>query len=98
MREVLVNLIDNAVAAGPPVTVRAAIEGNTLVFEVTDKGPGVPATDRDKIFEPFHTGKTRGTGLGLAIAKRLVELHHGTIAVDDAPEGGARFRIVIPEA
>ena len=98
MREVLVNLIDNAVAAGPPVTVRAAIEGNTLVFEVIDKGPGVAPADRDKIFEPFHTGKTRGTGLGLAIAKRLVELHHGTIAVDDAPEGGARFRIVIPEA
>ncbi|MEO6772215.1 MAG: HAMP domain-containing sensor histidine kinase [Kofleriaceae bacterium] len=98
IREVLVNLIDNAVAAGPPVHVHVAVEGARLIYEVTDRGPGVPATDRDKVFEPFHTGKTRGTGLGLAIAKRLVELHRGTIAVDDAPGGGARFRIVLPEA
>jgi two-component system sensor histidine kinase HydH len=98
IREVLVNLIDNAVAAGPPVRVVVAVEGDRLVYEIIDHGPGVPAGDRDKIFEPFHTGKTRGTGLGLAIAKRLVELHRGTIAVDDAPGGGARFRIVLPEA
>jgi two-component system, NtrC family, sensor histidine kinase HydH len=98
IREVLVNLIDNAVAAGPPVHVRVAVEGQRLIYEITDHGPGVPTGDRDKIFEPFHTGKTRGTGLGLAIAKRLVELHRGTIAVDDAPGGGARFRIVLPEA
>jgi two-component system sensor histidine kinase HydH len=98
IREVLVNLIDNAVAAGPPVRVGVAVEGDRLVYEITDHGPGVPAGDRDKIFEPFHTGKTQGTGLGLAIAKRLVELHRGTLAVDDAPGGGARFRIVLPEA
>lgn len=98
IREVLVNLIDNAVAAGPPVRIAVAVEGDRLIYEIVDHGPGVPAADRDKIFEPFHTGKTRGTGLGLAIAKRLVELHRGTIAVDDAPGGGARFRIVLPEA
>jgi two-component system sensor histidine kinase HydH len=98
MREVLVNLIDNALAAGPPVRVRVAVEQGALVYEISDKGPGVPAADRDKIFEPFHTGKTRGTGLGLAIAKRIVEQHRGNISVDDAPGGGARFRIVIPEA
>ncbi len=98
MREVLVNLIDNGIAAGGPVVVNVAVEQHWLRYEVIDHGPGVPAADRDKIFEPFHTGKTRGTGLGLAIAKRLVELHRGTIAVDDAPGGGARFRISIPEA
>jgi len=98
IREVLVNLLDNGIAAGPPVRVTVAVEGDRLIYEVTDHGPGVPAADRDKIFEPFHTGKTRGTGLGLAIAKRLVELHRGTIAVDDAPGGGARFRIALPEA
>ena len=96
MREVLVNLLDNAVAAGPPVRVRVAAQGGVLAIEVSDSGPGVPAEDRDKIFEPFFTGKTRGTGLGLAIAKRVVELHGGTIRVDDAPGGGARFRIEIP--
>jgi two-component system sensor histidine kinase HydH len=95
MREVLVNLIDNAIAAGPPVRVRVTGQGG-LTIEVIDSGPGVSPEDRDKIFEPFFTGKTRGTGLGLAIAKRVVELHGGTIRVDDAPGGGARFRIEVP--
>ena len=98
MREVLVNLMDNAIAAGPPVAVTVAIAQGWLIYEVSDHGAGVPAPDREKIFEPFHTGKTRGTGLGLAIAKRLVELHRGTITVEDAPGGGACFRIAIPEA
>jgi two-component system sensor histidine kinase HydH len=98
IHEVLVNLIDNAIAAGPPARVTVAIEQGRLIYEVIDRGPGVPVADRDKIFEPFHTGKTHGTGLGLAIAKRLVDLHRGTLTVDDAPGGGARFRIAIPEA
>src|SRR3569623_487007 len=98
IREVLVNLLDNGIAAGPPVRVTVAVAGDRVIYEVADHGPGVPAADRDKIFEPVHTGKTRGTGLGLAIAKRLVERHRGTIAVDDAPGGGARFRIALPEA
>jgi two-component system, NtrC family, sensor histidine kinase HydH len=98
MREVIVNLFDNAVAAGGPVRAVVRAERSRLVIEVSDHGPGVPVEDREKIFEPFHTGKTRGTGLGLAIARRVVELHRGTIAVDAAPDGGARFRIEIPEA
>lgn len=97
MREVIVNLVDNAKQAGEPAEVRIAEQGRRLVIEVRDHGPGVPAADRDKIFEPFHTGKTQGTGLGLAITKRIVELHKGTIAVDDAPGGGALFRIEIPD-
>ena len=115
MREVLVNLVENATAAGPPVRVRVAGRGGsrgaagtaaraegaggaarTLVIEVSDSGAGVRPEDRERIFEPFFTGKTRGTGLGLAIAKRVVELHGGTIRVDDAPGGGALFRIEIP--
>ncbi|HUS32123.1 MAG TPA: HAMP domain-containing sensor histidine kinase [Kofleriaceae bacterium] len=96
IREVLINLVDNALAAGGPVEVRVAERAGRLVIEVRDHGPGVPAAERDKIFEPFHTGKTRGTGLGLAIAQRIVELHRGTITVDDAPGGGALFRIEIP--
>jgi two-component system sensor histidine kinase HydH len=98
MREVIVNLLENAVAAGPPVTATVRTKDKSLVIEISDKGPGVPAADREKIFEPFFTGKTRGTGLGLAIARRIVELHRGTLTVGDAPQGGARFRIEIPEA
>ena len=73
-------------------------EGKTLVIEVADHGPGVPAADREKIFEPFFTGKTRGTGLGLAVARRVVELHGGTLVVDASPAGGAVFRAEIPES
>ena len=97
MREVITNLVDNGKAAGGPVEVRMSEQGRRLVIEVRDHGPGVPAADRDKIFEPFFTGKTQGTGLGLAITRRIVELHRGTITVDDAPDGGALFRIEIPD-
>ena len=95
LRQVLANLIANAHEAGPPVTV-AIRGGDALVIEVSDRGPGVPAADRERIFEPFFTKKTRGTGLGLAIAKRIVEAHGGTIAIGDNPGGGAVFRITIP--
>jgi two-component system, NtrC family, sensor histidine kinase HydH len=98
MREVLVNLIDNAVAAGPPVAVRVARDAETLVIEVRDHGPGVAPDDAAKIFEPFFTRKTRGTGLGLAIVRRVVQQHGGAIAVDAAPGGGARFRVTIPRS
>jgi len=97
IREVVINLLDNAVAAGPPVTVTVRAERGRLILEVADRGPGVAEDDRDKIFEPFFTGKTKGTGLGLAIVRRVVELHHGTIAVYPNPGQGAMFRAEIPE-
>jgi two-component system sensor histidine kinase HydH len=98
IREVVINLVDNAVAAGPPVDVRISQRDKYLVIEVEDRGPGVPESERDKIFEPFHTGKTQGTGLGLAVARRVVELHEGTLAVHESPHGGALFRAEIPES
>jgi len=96
MHQTLVNLLENAVAAGPPVRLTAARVRDRLVIDVLDHGPGVPAEDRERVFEPFFTNKTQGTGLGLAIARRVVELHRGTLSVADAPGGGARFRIEIP--
>lgn len=98
IRQVVVNLLDNAIAAGPPVTVALGREHGRLIIEVADRGPGVVDDDRDRIFEPFFTGKTQGTGLGLAIVRRVVELHGGTIAVQPNPGGGAVFRAEIPEA
>jgi two-component system sensor histidine kinase HydH len=96
MLQVLTNLIDNAVQAGPPVRARVAASGRRLVFEVADRGPGVDPADAERIFEPFFTKRTQGTGLGLAVARRVVELHGGTIAVDAEPGGGARFRVEVP--
>ncbi len=94
VREVIANLVENALVAGPPVKVSARVEGERLVIEVADRGPGVPEADRDKIFEPFVTGKTRGTGLGLAIARRIVEQHGGSISVRN--DQGAVFHVEIP--
>jgi two-component system sensor histidine kinase HydH len=97
IRQVVINLVDNAVAAGAPVTVTVRRDRGQLILEVADRGPGVPEDDRDKIFEPFFTGKTQGTGLGLAVVRRVVELHHGAIAVYPNPGGGAIFRAELPE-
>lgn len=96
--QVLANLLDNAVQAGAPVTASVQEEGGRLVYEVSDAGPGVPEADRARLFEPFFTTRTHGTGLGLAVVKRVVELHRGTITVEDAPGGGACFRVALPRA
>ena len=96
IREVVVNLVDNAVAAGPPVVARVTEEADKLVIEVADHGKGVPEEDREKIFEAFQTTKTQGTGLGLAVARRVIEQHGGTIVALSNPGGGALFRAEIP--
>jgi two-component system sensor histidine kinase HydH len=100
LEETLINLLENALAATPPdgrVQARvAASDGGELIFAVIDQGPGIAASERDQIFEPFHTTKTRGTGLGLAVAKRIVDLHGGRIDVANAPAGGAIFTVVLP--
>ncbi|MCX5741552.1 MAG: HAMP domain-containing sensor histidine kinase [Proteobacteria bacterium] len=102
IREVLVNLVDNALAAGAPVHVRVGRAQRRLRIDVEDRGPGVPADERDKIFEAFVTSKTHGTGLGLAVVRRVVELHGGTVVVmaggGDGEQPGALFRVEIPEA
>jgi two-component system sensor histidine kinase HydH len=98
-QQVLVNLLDNAVAVsdGASVTLRVAAEPGALSFEIRDRGPGVPASDREAIFEPFYTTKARGAGLGLAVSRRIVEAHGGAIDVIDGDPGGAVFRVRIPE-
>jgi len=96
IREVVVNLITNAVEAGPPVRATVRATATHLIFEVADRGPDIPEDDRAKIFEPFFTSKTQGTGLGLAVARRVVELHGGTITALADPAGGALFRVEIP--
>jgi signal transduction histidine kinase len=64
---------------------------------VTDTGPGLSADAHANLFRPFFTTKARGTGLGLATAKRLVELHGGSISVSSVPDGGTRVILTLPE-
>ena len=99
IHRVLVNLLRNAVQASPgdrPPVARAHQEGADLVYEIRDFGEGVPEGEGERIFEPFHTTRVTGTGLGLAVARRIAELHGGSVAAANHPEGGAVFRMRVP--
>ncbi len=106
MRTVIRNLVENAVkysgADRRPVEVGAARDGNRVVIRVTDDGPGIPEADIPNLFEPFfrvdrsRSKKTGGYGLGLSIARRIVEAHGGTIAVQNNAGGGATFVVTLP--
>jgi two-component system OmpR family sensor kinase len=93
------NLIENALlhtAAGTPVTVSARRDGDWAVLEVADRGPGVPAALRGRIFERFSRGggdraPSGGSGLGLAIVKAVADAHGGRVELLDADGGGACF-------
>jgi two-component system nitrogen regulation sensor histidine kinase NtrY len=101
MRRALINLIDNALAAMEQrgtirISTRAIGDHGAFRIEVADTGPGIPPTDRDKLFAPYFSTKKRGTGLGLAIVHKVVTDHRGTIRVEDNAPGGARFVIELP--
>lgn len=101
VRQVLANLLENALQASPEgarVTATAAEREGRLVYEVRDRGPGLPPGDPAQLFEPFRTTRVRGTGLGLSIARSVVELHGGRIAASNHPEGGALFVVALPRS
>jgi two-component system sensor histidine kinase KdpD len=96
---VLVNLIANACAVSPVVTVRGTHDGDRLVLAVIDHGPGIPAAARDAVFAPFQRlgGATGdGLGLGLAIARGFTEAQGGTLEPGDTPGGGLTMTITLP--
>jgi signal transduction histidine kinase len=101
LRQVLLNLVTNAVqAVGSRGTVEISIGSgvNELHVDVIDDGPGIPDHDLERIFEPFFTTKQegQGTGLGLAVSRGIVEKLGGRIEVENQPERGCRFRVVLP--
>ena len=103
LRQILLNLLSNALKYSPegePVYLTVAREANLAIFEVRDKGIGIPRDDLDKLFQAFYrssnAGKIPGTGLGLAIVKQLVELHGGTIKVVSQVGAGTTFTVTLP--
>jgi signal transduction histidine kinase len=97
------NLVDNALKYTPPngrIVLATHTEPRAVVLTVSDNGPGVPAAEREAIFRRLYRGDAsrsqRGLGLGLSLVKAIVEAHGGTVAVDDAPGGGARFIVRLP--
>jgi len=105
LRQVIINLLLNAfqAVAGDDrtlpeklVMVEAARLSDMVIIRVSDNGPGLKTTPRDKLFEPFFTTKTQGSGLGLYLSKRIVEQHRGQIRVVDGKEGLTTFEVSLP--
>jgi signal transduction histidine kinase len=87
---VLRNAVEASDAQGT-IELAAHTENGGVRIEVRDHGAGVPPELVGRIFDPYVTGKVGGTGLGLALARQTVEMHRGTILVEQTPGGGATF-------
>ena len=101
LERVLANLFSNALRHSPPdqrPLLRAREDGDRVVLDVVDRGPGVPADLKELIFEPFARLDERspGVGLGLAVAKGFAEAMGGTIVATDTPGGGLTVRVTMP--
>lgn len=101
LERALANLLENAARFSAPhdVQVRARAVGSRLVVRVVDRGPGIPARDRRRVFEPFHRSADatgQGSGLGLAIVKGFVEVNGGRVDVESLPGQGTTFVIDFP--
>jgi two-component system sensor histidine kinase HydH len=93
------NLVQNAAQVGEgPVEIALTADERQVELSVRDHGPGVPAGQEERIFEPFVTTRVRGTGLGLAIARRIADRHGGTLVAANHPDGGALFRLTLPRS
>jgi signal transduction histidine kinase len=99
MRQVLVNLLTNAVQASPSgasVVVETQRHRDTAVVKVADCGCGIHEEIADTVFQPFFSTKERGTGLGLSVVKRIAEAHRGSVSFHNNPEKGATFFVELP--
>jgi signal transduction histidine kinase len=98
-RDALSNLVLNALQATPTggtIRIETRVEGDSLLFTVTDSGAGVDPKLRERIWEPFFTTRQRGTGLGLAIVRKRIEDIGGTTCLLDGNRGGACFELRLP--
>ena len=97
------NLLENGArySGGHPVSVRARVTGGRLLVRVVDRGPGIPAAQRERVFEPFYRAGSasaghRGSGLGLAIVRGFVEANGGRVSVESLPGQGTTFVVEFP--
>jgi nitrogen fixation/metabolism regulation signal transduction histidine kinase len=107
IRQVIHNLVQNAqdslenergAASKPAVEVRTELAGDGVRLIVSDNGGGFPEALMDRIFDPYVTTKPRGSGLGLAIVKKIIDEHHGSVAIENRPSIGASVSVLLPLA
>ena len=104
LRRVVTNLLENALryGDGKPVELGCSCENGRVRIVVSDQGPGVPATHRDQVFQPFYrvedsrSRKTGGSGLGLAIVKQLADANGWQVTLEESRSGGAQFSVELP--
>ncbi len=102
MEQVFMNLLSNALkyGAGSPVEIRVFAEGEDAAVEISDRGPGIPETDLDRIFDRFERGSAAGSqgglGLGLFISREIIRAHAGSIRASNRAGGGATFMVRLP--
>jgi two-component system, OmpR family, sensor kinase len=102
LRRAIRNLLENARRYSQgPVTVRVTASGQQATLLVCDRGPGIPESERERIFEPFYrlrgaSEREGGVGLGLALVRSIALRHHGSARCEDAPQGGACFVLTLP--
>jgi signal transduction histidine kinase len=103
LRQVLFNLLSNAIGFSPPggvITLTATRQIDAVVFAVTDQGPGIPAEAKDKVFNWFESdprgSRHRGPGLGLSLVRSCVELHGGTARIDSSSSHGTTVTCTFP--
>jgi two-component system OmpR family sensor kinase len=98
LKRLFANLVENALKYGAAARIKVQLEDGAVIVDVEDDGPGIPADQRESVFEPFvrlNEEGTRGAGLGLAAARSIARAHGGDIAILDA-ETGARLRVTLP--
>ena len=101
IKEVLVNLLSNAVRYARPgttISVRLSSVPGGVSLSVTDRCGGIPAALRSRLFEPFVRGQPGGTGLGLSLSRSIARAHGGDLVLEDSPSGTCRFTLTVPAA
>jgi len=102
LRRLFSNLLDNAVKFGGRARTRVFRDATNAVVEIEDDGPGIPAADREKVFEPFYrrepsrSRQTGGIGLGLAVVRSIARGHGGDVALVNRAGGGLTARVQLP--
>jgi signal transduction histidine kinase len=104
LKRLVANLVDNALKYGGCARARVFSEGDTAVIEIDDRGPGMPESEMERVFEPFHrlessrSRETGGIGLGLAVVRAVARSHGGDVVLRNLPRGGLSARVTLPQA